>query len=43
MTEHAITMRAVNKYYGAYHALVDIDLTVAPGERIVICGGSECP
>lgn len=28
MTEHAIIMRDVNKYYGAYHALVDIDLTV---------------
>ncbi|WP_258318115.1 ATPase, T2SS/T4P/T4SS family, partial [Escherichia coli] len=33
-------MRAVNKYYGAYHALVDIDLTVSRGERIVICGPS---
>ena len=40
MTEHAIIMRAVNKYYGAFHALTDIDLTVAPGERIVICGPS---
>ena len=40
MTEHAITMRAVNKYYGAYHALVDINLTVERGERIVICGPS---
>ena len=40
MTEHALTMRAVNKYYGAFHALVDIDLTVERGERIVICGPS---
>ncbi|MDQ7260949.1 amino acid ABC transporter ATP-binding protein [Paracoccus sp. PS-1] len=40
MTEHAIIMRAVNKYYGAFHALADIDLTVEPGERIVICGPS---
>ncbi|RJL22701.1 amino acid ABC transporter ATP-binding protein [Paracoccus siganidrum] len=40
MTEHAIIMRAVNKYYGAFHALADIDLTVQPGERIVICGPS---
>ena len=40
MNEHAITMRAVNKYYGAFHALVDIDLTVERGERIVICGPS---
>ncbi|MFN3722974.1 MAG: amino acid ABC transporter ATP-binding protein [Paracoccaceae bacterium] len=40
MSQHAITMRAVNKYYGDFHALVDIDLTVTPGERIVICGPS---
>ena len=40
MTEHAITMRGVNKWYGAFQALRDIDLTVAPGERIVICGPS---
>ncbi|MDN5567566.1 MAG: amino acid ABC transporter ATP-binding protein [Paracoccus sp. (in: a-proteobacteria)] len=40
MTEHALIMRAVNKYYGAFHALTDIDLTVEPGERIVICGPS---
>jgi polar amino acid transport system ATP-binding protein len=40
MTEHAITMRGVNKYYGDFHALVDIDLTVERGERIVICGPS---
>ncbi|GLK64533.1 ATP-binding cassette domain-containing protein (plasmid) [Paracoccus kondratievae] len=40
MTEAAIIMRSVNKYYGAYHALVDINLTVARGERIVICGPS---
>ncbi|RNF33295.1 amino acid ABC transporter ATP-binding protein [Paracoccus methylarcula] len=40
MTEHAIIMRAVNKFYGDYHALVDIDLTVERGERIVICGPS---
>ncbi|RMC32049.1 amino acid ABC transporter ATP-binding protein [Paracoccus alkanivorans] len=40
MTEHAIIMRAVNKFYGDFHALVDIDLTVERGERIVICGPS---
>jgi len=33
-------MDAINKWYGAYHALRDIDLQVAPGERIVICGPS---
>ena len=30
----------INKWYGDYHALRDIDLQVAPGERIVICGPS---
>ncbi len=40
MTEHAIIMQAVNKYYGDFHALADIDLAVDPGERIVICGPS---
>ena len=30
----------VNKWYGDFHALRDIDLTVARGERIVICGPS---
>lgn len=40
MTEDAIIMRAVNKYYGGFHALADIDLTVRRGERIVICGPS---
>ena len=37
---HAITVTGLNKWYGAYHALRDVDLTVAAGERIVICGPS---
>lgn len=40
MSQDAVIMRAVNKYYGDFHALVDIDLTVRRGERIVICGPS---
>ncbi|MDS9470208.1 amino acid ABC transporter ATP-binding protein [Paracoccus sp. MBLB3053] len=40
MSEHAIIMRDVNKFYGAFHALVDVSLNVARGERIVICGPS---
>jgi general L-amino acid transport system ATP-binding protein len=36
----AIEMIAVNKWYGAFHVLRDIDLTVAHGEKIVICGPS---
>ncbi|MEM9030266.1 MAG: ATP-binding cassette domain-containing protein, partial [Pseudomonadota bacterium] len=36
----AIAMRGVNKFYEAYHALKDINLRVAKGEKIVICGPS---
>ena len=35
-----ITMADVNKWYGEFHVLKNINLTVAPGERIVICGPS---
>ncbi len=30
----------VNKWYGNFHVLKDINLTVRKGERIVICGPS---
>jgi ABC-type polar amino acid transport system ATPase subunit len=33
-------LQGINKWYGHYHALRDIDLQVAPGERIVVCGPS---
>src|SRR3546814_4502433 len=36
----AVSLRQVDKYYGAYHALRSIDLEIAPRERIVICGSS---
>jgi general L-amino acid transport system ATP-binding protein len=35
-----IQMAAVHKWYGQFHVLKDIDLTVYKGERIVICGPS---
>ncbi|HXD41056.1 MAG TPA: amino acid ABC transporter ATP-binding protein [Ramlibacter sp.] len=35
-----VRMERINKWYGNFHALRDIDLQVAPGERIVICGPS---
>jgi polar amino acid transport system ATP-binding protein len=38
--ETAITMQGINKWYGAYHALRDVNLTVRRGEKIVICGPS---
>ena len=36
----AVEMRGVHKWYGSYHALRNINLTVQRGERIVICGPS---
>jgi general L-amino acid transport system ATP-binding protein len=36
----AVTLSKVNKWYGQFHVLKDIDLSVARGERIVICGPS---
>ncbi len=36
----AIRIRGMNKYYGQFHALKDIDFTVRKGERIVLCGPS---
>ncbi len=38
--EIAIQIRDMNKWYGTFHVLRDIDLTVNRGERIVICGPS---
>lgn len=35
-----IEISGLNKWYGNYHALRDINLTVKQGERIVICGPS---
>ena len=35
-----IEFAKVNKWYGEFHVLRDIDLSVARGERIVICGPS---
>jgi general L-amino acid transport system ATP-binding protein len=41
MTAPIISFDKVNKWYGnSFHVLRDIDLNVAPGERIVICGPS---
>jgi general L-amino acid transport system ATP-binding protein len=40
MSNSAITMQGVNKWYGQFHVLRDINLDVKKGERIVICGPS---
>ena len=39
-TDVMIQMAGVHKWYGQFHVLKDIDLTVYKGERIVICGPS---
>ncbi len=39
-TEIAIAISSMNKWYGDFHVLRDINLTVHKGERIVICGPS---
>ncbi|WP_306412217.1 amino acid ABC transporter ATP-binding protein [Ectorhizobium quercum] len=33
-------MRAIEKWYAAFHALKNVNLTVAQGEKIVLCGPS---
>jgi general L-amino acid transport system ATP-binding protein len=40
MADALIQMRDVNKWFGKFHVLRDINLEVASGERIVICGPS---
>jgi general L-amino acid transport system ATP-binding protein len=39
-TDAIITFEKVNKWFGDFHVLRDIDLVVRKGERIVICGPS---
>jgi general L-amino acid transport system ATP-binding protein len=38
--EPAIEISGMNKWYGQFHVLRDINLTVYKGERIVVCGPS---
>ncbi len=40
LSDTAIEMVAVNKWFGDFHVLRDINLKVMRGERIVICGPS---
>lgn len=39
-SEVIIELNKVNKWYGVFHVLKDIDLIVHKGERIVVCGPS---
>jgi len=36
----AVELRGVHKWYGDFHVLKDVNLAVAKGERLVICGPS---
>ncbi len=38
--ENMIEMKKVNKWYGDFHVLKDIDLNIKKGEKVVICGPS---
>lgn len=38
--DYMITLENVNKWYGHFHVLKDINLQVKQGERIVLCGPS---
>ena len=38
--QNVIEITALNKWFGSFHVLQDINLTVAQGEKIIICGPS---
>ena len=38
--EAIVELRDVNKWYGEFHALRDVSLTVGRGEKVVVCGPS---
>jgi ABC-type polar amino acid transport system ATPase subunit len=40
MSEQAIRFQGVDKYFGKLHVLRDINLSIAPGEVVVVCGPS---
>lgn len=38
--EYMIKMKKVNKWYGDFHVLKDVNLNIKKGEKVVICGPS---
>ncbi|MBU1231843.1 MAG: ATP-binding cassette domain-containing protein, partial [Proteobacteria bacterium] len=42
LDEVMVELRDVNKWYGDFHVLKNINLKVYKGERIIICGPSGC-
>ena len=41
MTETAVRIVGMDKYYGSFHALKSIDLEVGAGEKVIVCGPSR--
>ncbi|HSG76899.1 MAG TPA: amino acid ABC transporter ATP-binding protein [Burkholderiales bacterium] len=40
MAQPMIEIKGVNKWFGAFHVLKNVELSVAQGEKIVVCGPS---
>src|SRR5947208_3570838 len=40
MADAAIAFKGVDKWFGKLHVLREIDLSIAPGEVVVVCGPS---
>jgi len=40
MTEPAVEISGLNKWFGPFQVLKDISLSVAPDERVIVCGPS---
>jgi general L-amino acid transport system ATP-binding protein len=40
VSQNVIEISSLNKWFGNFHVLQDIDLTVSQGEKIIICGPS---
>ncbi|TAN44142.1 MAG: amino acid ABC transporter ATP-binding protein [Rhodospirillales bacterium] len=40
MSEPVILLDKVNKWFGAFHVLKDVSMTVGKGEKVVVCGPS---
>ncbi|MFA6019666.1 MAG: amino acid ABC transporter ATP-binding protein [Rhodospirillales bacterium] len=40
MSEPIILLDRVNKWYGAFHVLKDVSMSVGKGEKVVVCGPS---